>query len=102
MADKITAITLPKLGLTMETGSVAAWHVDVGATVTEGMEVADIETEKTTIAYESPVAGVWRESVVEVGKEVPVGSLIGVVADADVSDADIEAFVSNFVPEEMA
>jgi len=102
MANRITAITLPKLGLTMETGSVAAWYVDIGAQVSEGMVVADIETEKTTVEYESPVAGIWRKNIAEVGKDVAVGSLIGVISDAEVSDADIEVFASNFVPEEAA
>ena len=39
-------LILPKWGLTMEDGTVVAWHVAEGETVSEGQVVADIETEK--------------------------------------------------------
>jgi pyruvate dehydrogenase E2 component (dihydrolipoamide acetyltransferase) len=98
MSKNIHAITLPKMGLTMESGSVAGWHVKDGANVNEGDEIADIETEKITAAYESPVSGIWRRSLATLGKDLPVGSLIGVVTDAEVSDADIDNFVETFKP----
>lgn len=99
MATSIHAITLPKMGLTMEEGSVAAWHVEIGTAVTEGDEIADIETEKVTAAYESPVSGIWRRSIATLGEDLPVGSLIAVIADADVSDAEIDDFVEAFAPD---
>ena len=96
MANYIHAITMPKMGLTMEEGSVAAWHVELGSVVKEGDEIADIETDKVTIAHESPVSGTWRRSVAELGEDLVVGALIGVVADANVSDAEIDSFVEAF------
>ena len=99
MVTNIHAITMPKMGLTMEEGSVAAWHIEVGASVTEGEEIAEIETEKIAAAYESPVSGIWRRFIAELGKDLPVGSLIGVIADADVSDAEIDSFVDAFEPD---
>lgn len=102
MATNIHAITMPKMGLTMEQGSVAAWNIEVGVSVTEGEEIADIETEKTVAAYESPVSGIWRRTIAELGKDLPVGSLIGVIADADLSDAEIDTFVDAFKPDVKA
>ncbi|ABI70180.1 biotin/lipoyl-containing protein [Shewanella frigidimarina] len=98
MANNINAITMPKFGLTMEKGSVSAWHVEVGKTVAVGDEIADIETEKVTSAYESPIAGTWRRSVASVGDELPIGSLIGVMASPEIDDAQIDSFIAKFTP----
>jgi pyruvate dehydrogenase E2 component (dihydrolipoamide acetyltransferase) len=93
MAD-IVAITMPKFGLAMTEGAVAAWHKAEGDKVALGEELADIETSKITSAYESPAQGVLRRHVVKEGETVPVGALIGVVAESDVADASIDAFVA--------
>jgi pyruvate dehydrogenase E2 component (dihydrolipoamide acetyltransferase) len=102
MAGQIHAITMPKLGLTMKEGAVAAWHVALGGEVKDGAPVAEIETEKITSACEAPAAGVLRRQLVAKGETVPVGALIGVVAPADASDAAIDAFIASFKPQEKA
>lgn len=99
MSGEIRAITMPKWGLAMEEGMVAAWHVDEGGAVKNGDEVLDIETSKITNAYEATETGVLRRQVVPEGETVPVGALLGVIADADVSDADIDSFVAEFQAE---
>lgn len=96
----IHALTVPKLGLTMKEGSVAAWHVPLGGSVQAGEPVADIETSKITASYDSPVSGVLRRQVATLGDMLPVGALIGVVAEGDSSEAEIDAFVAGFTPEE--
>jgi pyruvate dehydrogenase E2 component (dihydrolipoamide acetyltransferase) len=93
MAD-IVAITMPKFGLAMTEGAVAAWHKAEGDMVALGEELADIETSKITSAYESPAQGVLRRHVVKEGETVPVGALIGVLAENEVADASIDAFVA--------
>ncbi|HVY15346.1 MAG TPA: biotin/lipoyl-containing protein [Rhodopila sp.] len=101
MPGRISALTMPKLGLTMKEGSVAVWHVAPGGGVVEGQPVADIETSKITASHDAPVSGTLRRQVAAVGEVLPVGALIGVVADADVPDAAIDSFIAAFQPEEL-
>jgi pyruvate dehydrogenase E2 component (dihydrolipoamide acetyltransferase) len=93
----IQAIVMPKWGLVMEEGMLARWSVDEGQEIAVGQEIMDIETSKIANAFESLVGGVLRRKVVSEGETVPVGALLGVVADATTSDADIEAFVADFL-----
>ena len=106
MSDDIYALIMPKYGMVMTEGVVAAWHVEEGADVKTGVEIADIETEKIANVYECPTDGILRRRVAGEGDTVPVGGLFGVIAPTSVPDSDIEAFVAefqaNFVPPEAA
>ena len=83
---EIHAVTIPKLGLTMKQGTVAAWYIQQGGEVKEGEPIIDVETEKTTAAYEAPASGVLRRQLASQGQTLPVGALIGVIAAADVAE----------------
>jgi len=100
MTEPIHALTMPKLGLTMTEGAVAAWHVELGGEVKEGEPVVDIETSKITAAHDAPVSGILRRQVVAKGQTVPVGALIGVIAPREVPEAAIDAFIASFTPKE--
>jgi pyruvate dehydrogenase E2 component (dihydrolipoyllysine-residue acetyltransferase) len=93
----IKPITMPKWGLAMEEGVLARWAVEEGAEIAAGQEIMDIETTKIANVFESPVAGVLRRKVVHEGETVPVGALLGVVAEAGVADAEVESFVGAFL-----
>jgi pyruvate dehydrogenase E2 component (dihydrolipoamide acetyltransferase) len=104
VSDRIDKLGMPKWGLSMTEGTVVAWLVEEGAELAVGDEVAEVETQKINGVVESPAAGVLRRRVAGVGAVVPVGGLLGVIADAAVPDADIDSFVeefqASFVPEE--
>ena len=100
--SEIRKLTMPKWGLSMEQGKITSWLVEEGARIEPGMEVLDVETEKIANAIEANVDGVLRRKVVQEGDVVPVSGLLGVIADPDVPDAEIDAFIAefqaNFVP----
>lgn len=99
--DNIQKLTMPKWGLAMTHGKVIDWLVAEGAVITAGAEVIEVETEKITGNVESPVSGILRRRVAQSGNDIPIGGLLGVVADASVTDADIDQFVESFIPEEV-
>ena len=99
MNEQIKPIVMPKWGLAMQEGMVAKWLVEAGAEIKAGDEILDIETSKIANVFESPVAGPLRRILVAEGETVPVGALLGVVADASVPDADLDAFVARFQEE---
>lgn len=102
----VTPVLMPKWGLSMQEGAIVDWWKAEGAVVAEGEDLVDIETSKITNVCESPAAGVLRRIVAQPGETLAVGALIGVLAEPQVSDAEIDAFIAdfqaNFKPPEAA
>lgn len=96
--NAITPIIMPKWGLEMSEGTISNWHVAEGQTLSRGMEIVDIETAKIVNTLESDLEGTIRRLVAPVGQTLPVGALIAVVADAGVSDTDIDRFIRGDAP----
>jgi pyruvate dehydrogenase E2 component (dihydrolipoamide acetyltransferase) len=101
MSAAISALTVPKLGLTMKEGTISAWHVAPGAAVSAGQPVFDVETEKVTSTCTAERDGVLRRQLAPHGSTLPVGALVAVLASADVADADVDRFVADFKPEQQ-
>lgn len=96
MDDALQAVTMPKFGLSMTEGKVASWCVPEGHPVKAGQDLVEIETEKITNVYESPVEGIVRRHVLALDTMAPVGTLIGVVTSAEVSVEAIDSFIASF------
>jgi len=77
----ITKVLMPKLSDAMETGKVIKWLKKEGDAVKGGDVIAEIETDKANVEIEAFGSGVLRKVVVGEGAQVPVGELIGVIAD---------------------
>ena len=79
-------VTMPKLGLTMETGKITEWKKQEGEQVQEKEILLVVETEKITYDVEAPASGILH-IISPVESEVPVAELIGVIA-ADQAEYD--------------
>src|SRR5215213_285932 len=71
---------MPRLSDSMEEGTILRWLVEDGAAVARGDEIAEIETDKANMTYESDAAGTL-EIVAEEGATLPIGELIARIGD---------------------
>lgn len=72
-------VRMPKLSDTMTEGVVAEWHKKVGDEVSEGDLLAEIETDKATMEFESFYDGVLLHIGVEKGEAAPVNSVLAII-----------------------
>jgi pyruvate dehydrogenase E2 component (dihydrolipoamide acetyltransferase) len=77
----VTKVVMPKLSEAMETGKIIKWLKKEGDRVEGGDILAEVETDKADVEMEAFGAGVLRKILVPAGGQVPVGSLIAVVAE---------------------
>lgn len=94
--SNIYPIAVPKWGIEMVEGTVSTWRFKEGDSVRKGDEVFEMESDKIVNVWDCPVDGVLRRIIAQEGDTHPVGALLGVIAGADVADADIDAFVAGF------
>jgi pyruvate dehydrogenase E2 component (dihydrolipoamide acetyltransferase) len=79
-AGSQTEIVMPRMGLTMEEGTVVAWLKSVGELVQAGEPLVEIETDKATVEIEAPANGILRQIVGQPGETFPIGTVIGYLA----------------------
>jgi pyruvate dehydrogenase E2 component (dihydrolipoamide acetyltransferase) len=89
----IIVVTMPRLSDTMTDGTVASWLKKVGDTVAEGDILAEIETDKATMEFESFNAGTLLYVGIQEGQTAPVDSLLAIIGPAG---TDISGVAENF------
>lgn len=98
MSDKrIIPIVMPKWGLSMSEGKLASWLMKDGDKIKPGDQILEVETDKIAGAVEASEGGILRRRIGQEDTVYPIKTLIGVVAEEDVPDADIDAFVGAYV-----
>ena len=77
--EGVEVITMPRLSDTMEEGTVASWLKKVGDSVEEGEILAEIETDKATMEFESFYSGTLLHVGIEEGQTAPVDALLAII-----------------------
>ena len=85
-------INMPRLSDTMEEGVVAKWIVNIGDDIKEGDILAEIETDKATMEFESFHEGTLLHIGVKEGETASVDSLLAIVGE---KDEDITSLLNN-------
>ena len=89
--DTVQIVRMPKLSDTMTDGVVAKWHKKVGDKVNSGDLLADIQTDKATMEFESFQNGVLLYIGVEEGKGAPVDAILAILGKGG---EDVAAIIS--------
>ena len=94
---------MPQMGYDMHEGTVVRWLKAEGDEVQVGEPIAEIETDKAVVEFESTAAGVLSKVLVQEGSSVPVGDPIGIIGAAGEQvaaedDADEPAAEAESVP----
>jgi len=92
--DGVQVVTMPRLSDTMTDGTVASWLKKVGDAVSEGDILAEIETDKATMEFESFYEGTLLYIGVQEGETTPVDSLLAIIGPAG---TDVSGIVSGNV-----
>ena len=89
-------IKMPRLSDTMEEGVVATWLKKVGDKVEEGEILAEIETDKATMEFESFYDGILSHIAVQAGETVNVDELIAIISEGEI---DVTKALENYSKE---
>ncbi|XP_074656975.1 dihydrolipoyllysine-residue acetyltransferase component of pyruvate dehydrogenase complex, mitochondrial-like [Tubulanus polymorphus] len=91
-------ITLPALSPTMELGTIISWEKKEGDQLSEGDLLAEIETDKATMGFETPEEGFLAKVLVAAGtKDIPIGKLLCIIVN---DESDVAAFANYEASEE--
>ena len=94
-----TTVIMPKLGLTMEEGTIEKWLKQEGDRVEKGEPLVEIITEKINFQYESPASGLLRKILHHEGEAVPVTTPIAIIAEEGEALPEFETMEREVPPE---
>ena len=90
--EGVEVVTMPRLSDTMEEGTVATWLKKVGDKVEEGEILAEIETDKATMEFESFYAGELLYIGIDEGESAPVDDVLAIIGP---SGTDVDAVLKS-------
>lgn len=91
--EGVVVVTMPRLSDTMEEGTVALWIKKVGDAVEEGDILAEIETDKATMEFESFQSGTLLHIGLQEGESAKVDELLAIIGPAG---TDVSGVAANF------
>jgi len=91
--EGVIVVTMPRLSDTMTEGTVATWLKNVGDAIEEGDILAEIETDKATMEFESFNEGTLLYIGLQEGEAAPVDSILAIIGP---KDTDVANLVANF------
>lgn len=94
MSDKLSLVAMPKWGLEMSEGTISNWLVTEGAKITVDDDLVDIETSKIVNTLTAIKSGTLVKILANEGDLLDVGAALAVIATADASNAEIDAFIA--------
>lgn len=97
LPEGVVVVTMPRLSDTMEEGTVATWLKKVGDSVAEGEILAEIETDKATMEFESFQAGTLLHIGLKEGESAKIDSLLAIIGPAGTDVSDVAKNFSNSV-----
>jgi pyruvate dehydrogenase E2 component (dihydrolipoamide acetyltransferase) len=92
--EGLEVITMPRLSDTMEEGTVAKWNKKVGDAVNEGDILAEIETDKATMEFESFFSGTLLYIGLEAGESAPVDAVLAAIGKKGTDPAAVKAAIT--------
>lgn len=95
MSKQFEAVTIPKWGIEMTHGKIVEWRYQEGDSILAGAELVDIETDKIVNSFEARESGTLVKILVPEADELPVGTLIGVIALRPHSPEELAAFIAH-------
>lgn len=95
LPEGVIVVTMPRLSDTMEEGTVATWLKQVGDKVEEGDILAEIETDKATMEFESFQSGTLLEIGLKEGESAKVDALLAIIGPAGTDISGVAAGFSS-------
>lgn len=102
LPEGVEIITMPRLSDTMEEGTVASWLKKVGDSVEEGDILAEIETDKATMEFESFYTGTLLKIGIAEGQTAKVDALLAIIGPAGTDVSNIDTSVKSTSTEETS
>lgn len=92
-------VKLPRLGVTMQKGTINQWLVEEGEEVNKGDYIFEMETEKSTIEIEAQESGTLKKVIVSDGEEVEVNTVVAIIGDPE-EEVDFSPYLQDTTQEE--